>query len=324
MDELPRSGYSNPRVHQVNATPSGRPGSSLRSEIALAAGRLLAAICALEVALPRAGRAAAGFLLRTDSAALSWLEGAGGAVQRTVANAVLVCALLACAAGAAEALATRRPSRIATAVAIFLLACWIFARRGDPDAALFWWPALASPFVAGAAILLGSRSAIALGAAALQAGLAAYAAWALVVTTGPGARPALDQSSEALVFGGIALAGVASWTRGSRRRTALAAAAFGGACSVAAAFPGASHAVARHLVSAGSSGLPFAATAALLAASLAGLVIATGTRGLAPALLIALVCARRPEPAFILGTLASSLLLASRPWIGRREPPGPR
>jgi hypothetical protein len=58
-------------------------------------------------------------------------------------------------------------------------------------------------------------------------------------------------------------------------------------------------------------------TAALLAAALAGLVIATGVRGLAAPLLIALVCARRPESWCVAGGLASSVLLISRRWEGR-------
>jgi hypothetical protein len=317
MDELPRSGYSFARDHQVNATAPDRPRSSVLASLALASAWVLAAFCALEVALPRAGRAAAGLLLRSDSAALRWLEREGASIQGFTAKGIFLAALATCATAALAALPARRPLRAAACAAVLAAACWVLARRTTSDVSELWWAALAGAAVAGAWILGSSRSASALGATALQGGVGAYAAWAIVIGTGSGALTALDRASEALVLGGVAVAGLAAWRPGSPRRSALAAAGFAAACAAAALKPEAAHAIVRHLVSAGNSGLPFPATTILIAAALAGIVVATGARGLAVPLLIALVCARRPGPWLIAGTLASSLLLLSRDWESR-------
>ena len=95
MDFQPRSGYSNARVHQVNATASTRATSSVLADLARACALVLAAFCVLEAALPRAGRAAAGFLLRHDSSFLRGVESVGSRVESLAADGILAAALAA-------------------------------------------------------------------------------------------------------------------------------------------------------------------------------------------------------------------------------------
>jgi hypothetical protein len=296
----------------VNWKASSGWGCALLSEIPLASATVLAAFCALEIALPRAGRAAAGLLLRHDSEALRAIEKAGVAAQEPAWEGILFSALLA-AATVVLAIKPRGGPRFAAAVAIAVAIGWVFARQAERNPVDAWVPLLGGAAVAGAGILASLRGASDAGAAVLQAGLAFHAAWALLVASGRAAVPALERASEALVLGGIAAAGIGAWRPGlGAGRTVLAAALLAGLLGAAAAFPGPAHAVVRHLFAAGTSGLPFVVTAGLLAAALAGLVVATGARGLAAPLIVALVCARRPEPWLVVGALASSLLLLRR------------
>jgi hypothetical protein len=308
MDFYPASGYSNRVVHQVKQRASTQKLDGSGAIITRACAFTLAAFCVLEVVLPRAGRAAAALLLHRDSAALRWLESAGAATQAFAARGVAwsACATIVCCA--ATALARGRVAPRIAAIVVVAAAAWIAVRsRRGVEAADVWWPAAAGFAATGAALLASGR----LFAALLQAGLLAYAAWALLVGRA-GSHPWIDQASEALVLAGIAGAGLAGWTGTTAARRTLAGTAAALVIGAWVFSPDAARSVIRHLVSAGNSGLPTSPTAALVAAAAAGLVIATGARGLLSALIAALVCARKPEPWLVTGALASSALLLSQ------------
>jgi hypothetical protein len=218
--------------------------------------------------------------------------------------------LAAAAATTAASARARGAARRIAMLAGTATAAWAAWRPRDGDPRALWWPVTACAVIAAATMLGGRPRLGAVFAVLLQAGLLAYAAWALLVTSGSPALPFLDQASEALVLGGVAGAGGSLLAKGaSRLRLVLAAAAALGACAAGVAAPGGSHLVLRHLVAAGNSGLPFPVTLALTAAALGGLVIATARPRIFAPLLVAAVCARRPEPHLIAGVLASTVLL---------------
>src|SRR5262249_22762804 len=117
MDFSQGSGYSNARVHQVKkALAEGSFGSEV-AIVARASAFALACFCVLEVALPRAGRAAAALLLKTDSSALRWLEEAGARVQGFTAAGIWWSAWATIATALLARIATQRAlARVATIV----------------------------------------------------------------------------------------------------------------------------------------------------------------------------------------------------------------
>ena len=198
-------------------------------------------------------------------------------------------------------------------------AAWIvFRAQSDKGGA--WWPLVLCPLVATAGILSQMRGPAAIGAVAIQVGIAAHAAWTVLLEAGSAAVVWVPRASEILVLGGVAVAGLAWSRRGPRLLTLLAAAVFAAACALAWAYPAAVQAILRHVLGVGTAGLPPAWTAGLAAAALAGLVCAARAPSALAPLVVTLVCARRPEPWFLIGTLASSLLFCQS---GRLSPSSP-
>jgi len=305
----------------VNATPSKRATSSRCADLARACAFVLAAFCALEAAMPRAARTAAGFLLRHDSSFLRSVEHLGSRFETFTADGILAAALAVLVTAALAA--TRAPAAVRAACWTSVIgAAWVVFRfqseHGGP-----WWPLVVCPLIAIAAIVSHARSAAAPGAVAVQMGIAAHAAWTLLLLEGGSAAPVwLPRASEILVLGGVAAAGLAWSIRGPRILALLAGSVFVAAGALAWAYPSAVQAILRHVLGVGGTGLAPAVTAGLAAAAIAGLVCALGAPSALAAMVVTLVCARHPEPWFLIGTLAASVLLgASGRRAGQRRSP---
>jgi hypothetical protein len=276
------------------------------ADIARACALVLAAFCAFEAAVPRAGRTAAGFLLRHDSSFLRSLESAGSRVESFTADAILAAALAVLVTTAGAAIRAPAVVRAAAWTSVIGAAWIVFRVQSDRNGA--WWPLVVCPLVATAAILSRMRGPAAIGAVAIQLGISAHAAWTLLLEEGSAAVVWLPRASEILVLGGVAVAGLAWLGTRPRFLALLASAVFVAACALAWAYPSAVQAILRHVLGVGAAGLAPAWTAGLAAAALAGLVCAIRAPWALAPLVVTLVCARRPEPWFLIGTLASSLL----------------
>jgi hypothetical protein len=279
------------------------------AQIARASAWALVAFCAIEVGLVRGGRAAATLLVTVDSGLLELLEDAGSGIGGIAARGILASAALALVARllAAPPAAPRR-LRLGALIAAGATA-WVVARGAAEPPGARWWPAAVVAATALVTLATWRPRCETASAVLLQAGLLAYATWALAASSGGVPWPWLDRVSEVAILGGAAGVGLASGSP-SAARVVSAAAACAAVAVAGIAFPDVFHAVLRHVSGFGWSGLPRPLLTALAAAAAAGLAVsASSLRSFVPLAAI-LVCARRPGAELVAAlTAATGLLL---------------